>query len=60
MLVTRLQWKFAGSDRLVTDAVERARQANDGSFATIVNVLMTALFLGAIGSFVRAIVIMIG
>ena len=60
MLVTRLQWKFAGSDRLVTDAVERARQANDRSFGAIVNVLMTALLLGAIGSFVRAIVIMIG
>lgn len=63
MLVTQnsqLQRKFIGSDELVAGAVEKARQVGAGPWATIVNILMTALVLGATGCFVRVIVLIMG
>jgi hypothetical protein len=56
---TRLQRIFLGRDELTADAAERALQGNDGRSAAIVNVLMTALLLAAVGSLLKAIVVML-
>jgi hypothetical protein len=44
---------------VIVDTPERALQGNDGPSAAVVNVLMTALLLAAVGSLLKAIVLML-